>query len=267
MKGYIEDSLVVLEKIQTEEEAIKEYHALQKCVQEANSKEGQSFFGRCKYMLFDDMLLRKAVFAAVSVQIVQQVAGIQTVLYYSKIVPSKKFRGVAIYDILESLGSFINFFLIDKYGRRSLLTLSLSICSVSLTLLSAIFFFEASNTIYAMIIVCLYISSYSVFFGAVPLVLDTELFPPMYRGAGASLSTFSKWVISTVVTTSFKPLQKLLGSWGILLFYAVFSFLGLILVRVILPEMRAVSIANIHANLSGHRNLRHVRFLILFIVI
>lgn len=249
-----------MERTHTEEEAIKEYHALQKCVQEANSKESQSFFGRCRHIIFGDKLLRKALFAAVSIQIVQQVCGVQTVLYYSKIIPSKKIKGVAVYDIVETVGSFVNFLLIDKYGRRSLLTLSLSICTVSLGLLSAIFFFDGSNTLYALVIVCLYISAYSIFFGAVPLVLNAELFPPMYRGAGASLSTFSKWVISTVVTSSFSPLKNFLGSWGIFLFYAVFSFLGLILVRVILPEMTSVSIGDIHANLSGHRNLRTVRF-------
>ena len=248
----------MLRSTQPDEDAEAEFHRLIQSFQE--SAQEQNLFEKCKILL-QETPLRKAVISAVTVQVIQQLIGIETVLYYSKIVPSKKIHGVELYKILESFGSLINFFLVDTFGRRLLLVISLATCTISLSLLGAVFFLDGVDNVMAIIFICLYICSYSAFFGAAPLVLDSELFPPKYRGLGAGISTISKWLISTLIASTFLPLNNKLGSYGMVFLYAGFCFVALIVVQIFLPDMTGVSLGNILKKLKGRLNSRQVWFL------
>lgn len=248
----------MLRNTQPDEKAEAEFHILIQSFQE--SAQDQSLFQKCKILLQERPLL-KAVISAVTVQVIQQLIGIETILYYSKIVPSKKIHGVEIYKILESVGSLVNFFLVDTFGRRILLFISLTMCTISLSLLGAVFYLDGVDNVMSTIFICLYICSYSAFFGAAPLVLDSELFPPKYRGLGAGISTISKWLMSTLISSTFLPLKDKLGSYGTVFFYAGFCFVALIVVQIFLPDMTGVSLGNIQKKLKGRLNSRQVWFL------
>lgn len=225
--------------------------------QETKKALAQSFCRKCKTIL-KDKVLRRGLLAAVVVQVIQQSIGVQTILYYSPIVNSPKLCGVGVLVIVETLSTLMNFILVDQISRKSLISTSLTICGTSLAVLSVVFFFDGVKTQSGFVLVCIYVSSYSMFFGAAPSVVSNEVFPANYRGVGVAISTVVKWTTSLVVSISFLPLKDAIGSWGMMLFYSLLSVLGFILVRVFVPEMGCVSLGNVQQHLRGRPNSEQV---------
>lgn len=98
-------------------------------------------------------VVRRALYAGVTVQVVQQFVGINTVLYYSPSI--MQFAGFAskvvalglslVTSGLNCVGTVVSMCFVDRFGRRRLMLISLVAIIIGLVALSLVFYTSSKN--------------------------------------------------------------------------------------------------------------------------
>lgn len=147
----------ILARIYPADEVEEEIEALRSSIEaEKEMKESKgSIFQQVKEA-WGNVVVRRGLYAGVTVQVAQQFVGINTVMYYSPTIV--QYAGYAsnktamalslVTSGLNCFGSIISIFYVDKYGRRKLMIISMFGIIICLVILSAIFFRAASTSPY-----------------------------------------------------------------------------------------------------------------------
>ncbi|RAL45455.1 unnamed protein product [Cuscuta campestris] len=148
-QGKVEEARAILEKIYPVNEVEHELTALHESVEheKAESKAiGDNIFAKLK-SAWGNTVVRRGLYAGVTVQVTQQFVGINTVMYYSPTIV--QLAGFAsnrtalmlslITSGLNAFGSIISMCFVDRYGRRRLMIISMLGTIVSLVVLSVLF--------------------------------------------------------------------------------------------------------------------------------
>lgn len=94
--------------------------------------------------------------------------------------------------------------------------------------------------IFAVLLLGLYIISYSPGMGTVPWIVNSEIYPLRYRGTGGGIAAVANWCSNLLVSETFLTLTEALGSAGTFLLFAGFSFLGLVGIFFLVPETKGL---------------------------
>lgn len=213
--------------------------------------------------------VRPTLLIAGGLAIIQQVTGINTILYYAPTIFQISGFHHASVAILATMGVGVVFVLstiialpfIDNWGRRPLLFTGLFIMTVALFLLSWVFQIHEPTIFLANLsVVCIfiYVFGFGISLGPVMWLMIAEVFPLRVRGLGSSVATAINWGSNWLVTISFLTLVQLFHQSGTFLIYAVVSLLSLIFIYFIVPETRGVSLETIEANLNAGKKPRHI---------
>ncbi|EED78836.1 predicted protein [Postia placenta Mad-698-R] len=146
--------------------------------------------------------------------LVQQLSGVNAVLYYSNDILSKALPDLGPY---VSLGiTIVNFFmtaapivLIDRIGRKQLL--SLSACGALLSLLGVGFGLDVGAVTLASITILTFIASFAIGIGPVPFVMISEVSPQYAVSALSSVALSLNWIANFLVGLVFLPLRNVLS--------------------------------------------------------
>lgn len=148
VNGKEDEARSILEKIYPAREVEDEMDALRTSVEqeEENALEG-GVIDKLK-KAWNNIVVRRGLYAGVTVQVAQQFVGINTVMYYSPTII--QFAGFAsnktamalalITSGLNMVGSIISMCFVDRYGRRRLMIISMIGIISCLVVLSVIFF-------------------------------------------------------------------------------------------------------------------------------
>lgn len=153
IQNKVDEARAILEKIYPADQVEEEVNLLKQSVENEKAEEGligKDMISRLKGA-FGNKIVRRGLYAGVTVQVAQQFVGINTVMYYSPTIV--QFAGFAskstalalslVTSGLNALGSIVSMAFVDKYGRRRLMIVSmfgLSSCLVAL----AVVFFQAA---------------------------------------------------------------------------------------------------------------------------
>ena len=187
-------------------------------------------------------------------QATQQLAGINTVMYYSAsiLVMAGLPDNTSIW--LASLTAAINFIfcvlgmvLISRLARRTLLFTSIVIVVTALVSISISFHFLSSHSgslgsVLALISLCFYLAGFAPGLGTLTWVINGEIHPGWCRAQAISLATATNWASNLLVSASFLSLVDILGKPATFLLYAVLTALGGGILAVYLPETKGVSL-------------------------
>ena len=187
-------------------------------------------------------------------QATQQLAGINTVMYYSAsiLVMAGLPDNISIW--LASLTAAINFifcvlgiFLISRLARRTLLFSSVVIVVTALLSISLSFHFLSSHSgslgsVLALISLCVYLAGFAPGLGTLTWVINSEIHPGWCRARAISLATATNWAANLLVSASFLSLVDSLGKPTTFLLYAVLTALGGGILAAYLPETKGVSL-------------------------
>ncbi|QCD77221.1 inositol transporter 4 [Vigna unguiculata] len=148
-QSKVEEAKHILSKIYRPSEVEEEMRAMEESVKSAREEEGligHSVVQKVKNALGNDVV-RRALYAGITVQVAQQFVGINTVMYYSPTIV--QFAGIAsnstalalslVTSGLNAVGSVVSMLFIDRFGRRKLMLLSMIGIIVCLVILSATF--------------------------------------------------------------------------------------------------------------------------------
>ncbi|KAJ1427136.1 Sugar/inositol transporter [Sesbania bispinosa] len=153
-QGMEEEAREILSKVYRPSEVEDEMGAMQESVKiekEEESLMGNTLGEKLKGALTNDVV-RRALYAGITVQVAQQFVGINTVMYYSPTIV--QFAGIAsnstalalslITSGLNAVGSIMSMLFIDRYGRRKLMLISMIGIILCLIVLS-VTFYEAAR--------------------------------------------------------------------------------------------------------------------------
>ncbi|KAF2291674.1 hypothetical protein GH714_028068 [Hevea brasiliensis] len=185
--------------------------------------------------------VKRALIVGVSLQILQQVSGINGVLYYTPQILEQ--AGVAV--LLSNMGLrsdsaslFVSLLtalsmlpciviamrLMDVAGRRSIMLYTIPVLVVSLLALVLSNVVNVGSVLHAIIStggVMTYISFFVMGFGAVPNIICAEIFPTSVRGLCITICALTYWIGDIAITYLLPVLLNSIGLSGV---FAIFSF-------------------------------------------
>jgi SP family arabinose:H+ symporter-like MFS transporter len=198
--------------------------------------------------------LRRALWIAVALAILQQVTGINTVLFYGSIIFKQQVHSgsdtAAIFaNVIVGL---VNFFatlvalnMIDKLGRRPLLLVSSGVMGLCQVGTAAVFLLHNPPPLLVLSIMLVCVASFAIGLGPGVWVLIAEFFPTRIRGRAMSIATLFLWAACTLLTMTFLSLAKALTPSGAFLIYAFMCAITFFLVLRSVPETKGRTLEQI----------------------
>lgn len=243
-RGFHEEGYRVLRIVQGEAAASAELAAIESAIAEENAHSRELW----------TVSMRTRTFLAISLAVLQQITGINTVLYYGSVLFTQHFQGdsaksaiganVAIGAINLVCTGFA-MLLIDRWGRRSLLLTSAGGMAISLAILSLGLHSSSISPVVVFGSVLLYVAFFAVGLGPGVWVYIAEIFPTSLRGRATSLAITALWTACLAVTLTFLSIVRALGASATFLLYAGVSLLTFFFVWKWVPETRGRSLEEI----------------------
>lgn len=150
-----EEARAILQKIYPAEEVEEEMNLLKASIEADEADEadiGQDIFSKFRNAM-KNTVVRRALYAGVTVQVVQQFVGINTVMYYSPSI--MQLAGFAskvvalglslVTSGLNCVGSVISMCFVDRFGRRRMMLISLIAIIIGLVALSMVFYSSSKH--------------------------------------------------------------------------------------------------------------------------
>jgi len=242
-KGRTEEALKVLNKVHGPT------LAKQESIEIAKSFDHKS--GGFKD-IFGSPILKTALFVGVVLAVLQQVTGINAVMYYAPEIFKQAGAGqnaALIQTILVGLVNFIftilSIRLIDKLGRKTLLMIGSAGMAISLIVIAICFQAGANNGYLLLAFILIYVASFAISLGAVVWVMIAEMFPNHIRGLATAIAAMSLWIADFVVSQSFPSLLSSIGTAATFAIYAVMAIFTFFFSWKKIPETKDVPLEEI----------------------
>jgi len=198
--------------------------------------------------------LRRPLMIAVVLAVLQQITGINTVLFYGAIIfkehsastsASAAIGANVMIGLVNFLATIVAIWVIDKVGRKALLMVSsagMALAEISMGI--AFRMKPVSGTlVIATMLFCA--GSFAVGMGPGVWVLMSELFPTRIRGRAMSVATISLWVACVALTLTFLSLVQAVTVSGAFWIYAAMCVTTFVFVWRVTPETKGKSLEEI----------------------
>ncbi len=202
--------------------------------------------------------VRAALLVGVGLAVLQQVTGINTVIYYAPTII--KFTGIdgnsaAIVaslgvGVINILATLVALRLIDRAGRRPLLMVGVTGMVIFLTTLGLAFLGNAGASLVTVVAVASlmgYVAAFAISLGPVFWLMNSEIYPLKVRSKAAGVGTMANWTSNFAISLTFLPLINLLGRSGAFWAFAVVGLLTLWFCWRFVPETKDRDLEQIEA--------------------
>jgi MFS transporter, SP family, arabinose:H+ symporter len=183
-----------------------------------------------------------------------QASGINAIIYYAPNIfemtglgKDSALLSTAGIGVVNLIFTIAGWYLIDRFGRKTLMYIGSIGYIVSLALIAYAFKTEAHNlTTYYIF---MFIASHAIGQGAVIWVFISEIFPNSVRASGMAWGSLTHWVFAAVIANVFPVFAKQFGGAPIFAFFAVMMVLQLLYVWFMMPETKGVSLEDLQKRL------------------
>ncbi|VAH05866.1 unnamed protein product [Triticum turgidum subsp. durum] len=204
--------------------------------------------------------VKHALFVGIGLQILQQFAGINGVLYYTPQILEQAGVGVLLSNIglssssasilisalttllmLPSIGIAMR--LMDMSGRRFLLLSTIPVLIVALAVLVLVNVLDVGTMVHAAlstISVIVYFCFFVMGFGPIPNILCAEIFPTSVRGICIAICALTFWIGDIIVTYTLPVMLNAIGLAGVFGIYAIVCVLAFVFVYMKVPETKGM---------------------------
>ncbi len=197
---------------------------------------------------------RGALVIAVALAILQQVTGVNTVLFYGSVIfreqvghnsESAALGANVIIGLINVLATIVAVWMIDKLGRRPLLMFSAGAMALCQIALGAAFLIQPPPAILVLAAMLFCVASFAVGLGPGVWVVMSEIFPTRVRGRAMSIATISLWVACVVLTMTFLSLASAITITGAFWVYSGMCVTTFLIVWRALPETKGKTLEEI----------------------
>lgn len=172
--------------------------------------------------------LRVALVIGVVLAVLQQVTGINVILYYAPeifkaggVETAAALWQTIIVGAVNLLFTIVAIWTVDKLGRKPLMIFGAAGMGASLFALGMAFHLERTAG-WMLVFVLGYIACFAVAVGPVTWVILSEIFPTRIRGRAMAIATVFLWAANFVVSQTFPMLDE--NAWLVERFHHGFSF-------------------------------------------
>lgn len=229
--------------------------------------------------LFGDRVNRKTLFIGIGLMFVQQLSGINAIMFYSGTI-LQTVAGTSAQANEYSVGmqgmqvavTFMSAFFMDRAGRVPILIFAASGMVVSSYALAYFYIFtNGGPKILALVAFYGYVFFFGCGMGAIPWSIMGEIFNPSVKGLASSFATAVNWTFSFVITftlgTMTDGFQDIFvakhpdwakvhphGGMGVVFFiYGSIALVGIVFIKAVIPETKGKTMAQIQAELRGEK--------------
>ncbi len=201
--------------------------------------------------------LRVALMIGVILAILQQITGINAVLYYAPEIfknigadTQSALWQTVIVGAVNILFTVVAIAVVDRLGRKPLMLAGSAGMGVCLGLLGWAFYAQQTG-LWVFLAVLGYIACFAMAVGPVTWVILSEIFPTRIRGRAMAIATVILWIACYAVSQTFPMLNK--NPWLVEHFHHGFSFwlyglfcvVEVVFVALCVPETRGRSLEQI----------------------
>ncbi|MEZ4308171.1 MAG: sugar porter family MFS transporter [Polyangiaceae bacterium] len=219
-------------------------------------------------LLRDNRDFRRSVGLGALLQVMQQLTGINLVMYYAPRIfhlmgygTRAQLTSTAAIGLTNMLATLIAIALVDRWGRKPMLYIGFTAMAVSLGLVGFMLHQGVSTRaeqIFTAGMVLTFVTGFAMSAGPVIWAVCSEV--PLQRGRdfGVSLSTCANWLTNTLIGATFLTSLSRIGAPTTFWIFASLNLLFVFVTFALVPETRGVSLEEIERNLSSGKPLRHI---------
>lgn len=217
-------------------------------------------------LLKENPNFRRSVGLGMIIQVMQQLAGINIIMYYApRILAAANFGTEAQMWCTAVLG-FVNMVMTlvairycDRWGRKPILYAGYGGMAVSMGVLAFILGVGA-NTFFlqmtALVLMIGFVGAFAMSAGPLAWVICSEIQPSSGRTLGTALSTAANLLANFLIGISFLSLMEFMGSASTFWLFAFFNLFGIIVIYLFVPETKDVALETIEQRLMEGVKLR-----------
>jgi sugar porter (SP) family MFS transporter len=221
---------------------------------------------------------RKPLVTAAALAVLQQLTGINSVIYYADTVfaaagfkspTSQSLATLWAVGGVNVVATLVAVLWVDRFGRKPLLLIGSAGMFVSLVVVGGAFFSlgkvtataqaahgPANAEILALVGLVVFIASFAFSLGPVVWTVINEVFPAHVRGRAVAVATAVNWLAAWLVAQFFLSLVSAITRPGAFLLFAGFSALTFVFVRWFVPETKGKTLEEIQQMWSDPQALR-----------
>jgi len=200
---------------------------------------------------------RPAVGVAIGLMLLQQLVGINSVIYFLPQVFIKGFGfpdGDAIWvsvgiGIVNFVFTVVAYKIMDKFNRKTILLFGSIVMTISIFILAFMNFTMSVKAVAVptMILIALYIIGFAISWGPVCWLMLGEIFPLNVRGIGNSIGSAANWIGNFIVSQFFLVLLNYFHNnvGGPFLVFGFFAIVSIFFVIYAVPETRGKTLEEI----------------------
>jgi sugar porter (SP) family MFS transporter len=198
--------------------------------------------------------LRRPIVIAVVLAILQQITGINTILFYGSVIFTEQVASQSEFSALWAnvvIGS-VNFIctiialaVIDRAGRKPLLLVASGGMALCHLVLGLLLLRQPGSAALILAVILLCVAFFAVGLGPGVWVLMSELFPTRVRGRAMSVATISLWIASSILTFTFLSLVNALTASGAFWIYGAMALVTFVFVWRATPETKGKTLEEI----------------------
>jgi SP family myo-inositol transporter-like MFS transporter 13 len=296
--GNVDQASIVLTRIyptSTEEQRRAKIMSIEMSINEATHTMVDDSVFKTLARIFTTASTFRAVFTACTIMAISQLSGFNTLMYYSatlfKIVGFNNATAVAItVSATNFIFSLVNLVIVDKFGRRRILLVTILGMSVCLVIAAVSFSYipidlrtlavqseEIGWPGYVLIAtIIIFVGFYSVSCSstsqpfslginskqsgvATVAWIGTELIPMEVRAVGTMLNTVTCWSTNIIISSTFLSMMKGITPSGAFGFYAGICFVGWLFVIFCFPEVKGMPLEAIREVFEHGFGVRYAR--------
>lgn len=198
---------------------------------------------------------KRALMIAVSLMFFQQFSGINAVIFYTnaifadaKVELDPKFATIII-GIIQVIATFVSTMTVDKLGRKILLMISFGLMGLCTMTLGIYYSLDESSKEglgwLTLLSLCIFIVAFSLGAGPLPWLCISEIFASDVRAIAGAVAGTLNWTLAFVVTITYPPVRESIGPAACFLIFTALSFIGAVFSKLIVPETKGKSVAEI----------------------
>lgn len=241
-----DEALSVLARVGGSAEAYRQLDEIQNSIEEESGT-------------FREMLQpgpRRALVIGIVLAILQQITGINTVLFYGSVI-FQQYAGTArdtsaiganvIIGLVNFMATIVAIVSIDKLGRKPLLFVSSASMAACQLGLAGAFGIQPPPPVLVLLLMLVCVASFAVGLGPGVWVLLSEIFPTRIRGRAMGIATVSLWIACVALTATFLSLAKALGASGAFALYGIICVFTAWFVWKFTPETKGKTLEEIES--------------------
>ncbi|WP_147197924.1 sugar porter family MFS transporter [Pantoea sp. MBD-2R] len=212
---------------------------------------------------------RRAVWLGMLLQLMQQFTGMNVVMYYAPKIfgiagfssTGEQMWGTVIVGLVNVLATLIAIGLVDRWGRKPMLTTSFLVMAVGMGVLGTLLHIGVETEFrkyFAVAMLLIFIVGFAMAAGPVVWLLCSEIQPLKGRDFGITASTTTNWVGNMIVGATFLTMLEKFGNANTFWFYAALNLAFILLTIWLVPETKHVTLEHIERNLMKGKPLRDI---------